>query len=314
MYDKIKFWIDRAIVGDNYPSIGCYLDNAKQETNLKTDEIRIYGNLEGLKVSIYGGGISIVGSLAKYLNSSNVYPLDRHTTKRAITKLCDTLHTDIKEAKVTCLEFGTNFMMLHPVCEYIARLGEMPHLARLAVTPTSLRYEGRGKAHPKVFAIYDKLADARAKGMEYPQEMQTANLLRYEMRYSGRLPYQLGWPEVTASTLYDAPFYRMMVKRYQNSYYSISKQNKTKTSNMSEIKTISEAFEVWVARNISPTDQTQIAGFIEELKAANTFKDRKYYTRLKKKISEVVAKGNTAVPDELIKELDKEIENCGAYV
>ena len=65
MYDKVKLWIDRAIVGEQYPTIANYLDSAKQETDLQTGEVNTFGSLEGLKVSIFVGGLSVVGSLPK---------------------------------------------------------------------------------------------------------------------------------------------------------------------------------------------------------------------------------------------------------
>lgn len=105
-----------------------------------------------------------------------------------------------------------------------------------------------------------------------------------------------------------------MVKRYQESYFAISKNNQIKTDVMDEIKTVSDAFDVFVARLISQSDQTQIAGFLEELKEAKVFDDRKCYSRLKKKIQEVATKAGVTVSDELIKELDDEIKNIGAYM
>ena len=83
---------------------------------------------------------------------------------------------------------------------------------------------------------------------------------------------------------------------------------------MSKIKTVSDAFDVLVARLINQSDQTQIAAFLEELKETRVFEDRKSYTRLKKKIQEVAAKAGATVSDELMKELDDEIKNVGAYV
>lgn len=83
---------------------------------------------------------------------------------------------------------------------------------------------------------------------------------------------------------------------------------------MNEIKTVSDAFNVLVARLINQSDQTQIVEFIEELKEARIFEDRKNYTRLKKKIQEVATKAEISISDELIKELDNEIKNVGAYV
>lgn len=315
MYDKVKFWMDRAVVGDECPTIANYLDEASAQTNLQTGETKTFGNLEGLRVSIFVGGLSVVGSLPKYLyGGSNIYPLDRHTTAQAIEKICDSLHIDFKKAKVTELEFGANFMMMHQVSAYLTKLGEMPRLSRYHFEPSTLYYKGTGKQQPKAFAFYDKIAEAGKKGMPYPEDMRDANLLRYEMRLNGRIAQQLRVPEVTASTLSEIPFYRMMVRRYQDSYASISKQNQLKTNIMNEIKTVSDAFDVLVARLINLSDQTQIAAFLEELKEAKVFEDRKNYTRLKKKIQEVTKKAGVTVSDELIKELDDDIKNVGAYV
>lgn len=314
MYDKVKLWIDSAMVGEQYPTIANYLEEANTQINHQTGEVKTFGSLEGLKVSIFVGGLSVVGSLPKYLYGSNVYPLDRHTTAQAIAKLSDALHLYADEASVTGIEFGTNFLMMHQVPDYLAKLGNMPRLSRYHFEPPTLYYKGTGRQQPKVFAFYDKMADARAKGMEFPEGMKEANLLRYEMRLNGRLSHQLGVPEVQASTLYDNDFYRMMVKRYQDSYFSISKQNQIKTNVMSEIKTVSDAFNVFVARLINQTDQTQIGGFLDELKEAGVFDDRKNYTRLKNKIQDVATKANITISDELIRELDDEIRNCGAYV
>jgi hypothetical protein len=313
-YDKVKFWIDRTIAGEQYPSIVNNLDGAKQMTDIETGEVKIYGGLEGLKVSIYAGGLSVVGSMPKFLYGSNVYPLDIRATAQALEKLGDTLHIQVADANITEIEFGANYLMSHPVIDYLSRLGTMPRCERVQVSPHSIRYEGNGKKKPKpkVFAFYDKIADAEAEGMKCPDGIE--NLLRGEIRLCGRLPYQLSVPEVKASTLTDVSFVRLIVEHYQKSYFSISKINQIKNDVMSEIKNVTDAFNVLVARLISQTDQSQIAGFLDELKQAGVFADRKNYTRLKKKIEEVATKANITISDDLIRELDDEIKNSVAYV
>lgn len=311
MYDKVKLWTARTRAT---PDVSKFLDKAKDQIDHETGEVCTFGSLEGLKVSIYTGGISIVGSLAKYLYPNNIYPLDRHSTAQAVEKLSDSLHLSMDDAKVTALEFGTQFVMMHPVENYLSKLGDMPKLLRYHFDVGTLYYKPKGKQQPKIFAFYDKKADAAAKSMTLPDGFTDANLLKYEMRLNGRLPQQLGVPEVTASTLSDRSFYKLMVKRYQENYFSISKQHQIKTNVMNEIKTVSDAFDVFVARLIAQGDQTQIAGFLEELKDAKVFNDRISYTRLKKKIQEVATKAGVTVSDELIKELDDEIKNIGAYV
>lgn len=311
MYDKLKLWAART---RDTPDITKFLDRAKEQIDHDTGEITTFGSLEGLKISIFTGGISIIGSLSKYLYPNNIYPLDRHSTAEAVEKLSDNLHLNISDAKVTGLEFGTQFVMRHKPEDYLRRLGDMPRLQRYHFEVGTLYYKPKGKQQPKVFAFYDKKADAAVKGMILPDGFSDVNLLKYEMRYNQRLPQQLGVAEVTASTLSEKEFYRQMVRRYQDSYFSISKQNQVKTNVMSEIKTVSDAYDVLVARLISQSDQTQITAFLEELKEAKIFEDRKSYSRLKKKIQEVATKANISVTDELVRELDNEIENIGAYI
>lgn len=311
MYDKLKLWAART---RDTPDITKFLDRAKEQIDHDTGEITTFGSLEGLKISIFTGGISIIGSLSKYLYPNNIYPLDRHSTAEAVEKLSDNLHLNISDAKVTGLEFGTQFVMRHKPEDYLRRLGDMPRLQRYHFEVGTLYYKPKGKQQPKVFAFYDKKADAAVKGMILPDGFSDVNLLKYEMRYNQRLSQQLGVAEITASTLSEKEFYRQMVRRYQDSYFSISKQKQVKTNVMNEIKTVSDAYDVLVARLISQSDQTQIAAFLEELKEANIFEDRKSYSRLKKKIQEVATKADISVSDELVRELDNEIKNIGAYI
>ena len=83
---------------------------------------------------------------------------------------------------------------------------------------------------------------------------------------------------------------------------------------MSNIKTVKDAQEVLMALLINQGDQEQIKAYIDSLKEAKVFEDRKNYTRLKNKIKEISNKAGLIMPDDLIKELDNEIKNTGAYI
>jgi hypothetical protein len=80
---------------------------------------------------------------------------------------------------------------------------------------------------------------------------------------------------------------------------------------MSDIKTVQDAFDAFVANLISQNDQRQV--YLRELKRANVFTDRKNYTRLKDKLEKICSKANITASDELMSELDNEIKNCGTY-
>ena len=316
MYDKVKFFVDRSIIGSQYTNITNHLERAKVETDQTTGETRTKGTMNGLSIGVLGGGVFVEGSLPKYHYGSNIYPLDREGTKECIEMIGDTLGINMSGADVVGIEFGTTFMMQYKVSAYLAKLGEMSRLQRYNFNADTLYYKGSGKVQPRVYTFYDKLADCKAKHLPYPIDFEDKNLLRYEMRLKGRLAYQLGVPEVKASTLYDRQFYRELVRRYQDSYFSISKINELNPNAMKEIKNVSDAFNIFVARLLSQTEQPQrqIDTFINEIKAAGVFEDKKYYTRLKDKLNEIVTKDNITISNELIKELDDAVMNCGAYV
>lgn len=315
MYDKIKLFVQR---NSGTPDISGYLDEAKEQTDIRTGEVNVFGSLEGLKVCMYVGGYSIIGSLAKYMYQSNIYPLDRHTTAQAIEKLSDSLHLDLKEADVTGVEFGTQFLMKKPPQVYINKLGDMPRRKRLLCAESTLYYTGTGsqqrQRQKQVLCFYDKKADAAAKGLIMPQGFERSNLLRYELRLNGRIPHQTGRHTVTASTLSDREFYRQLVTMWKDNYFSISKLNGVKQNVMNEIKSVKDAKDVLFARLLSQSGKDVITDYLEELKQNNVFKDSKYYTRTKNALLEIGNNPKMAVSDEDIKELDNEVKNVGAYI
>lgn len=314
MYDKVKLWLDRSVVSGEFPTIADNLSKAVEQTDRQTGETKVFGSLEGLKVSIYANGISIIGSLPKYLYASNVYPLDRHTTKEALSKMSDTLHTDVSKADVTGLEFGTVLLLSHRVESYLQRLGETPKLQRVHFEDGTLYYRSKSRLQPKTLAFYDKVAECKQGGVEMPTGLEGQNLLKYELRLNRRLPKQLNVREVKASTLTGRKFYKALMQRWQNAYFSISKRKQVKTDVMSEIKTVSDAFNVFVARLMANANKDVVSGFIDELKDAKVFENRNYYDRLKKKIQAISETADVTVTDELIKELDNAVKNSGAYL
>lgn len=309
MYDKLKIWVDKGIVGEQITTISGCLADVRSVTDHQTGEMREYGKLDSLSVSVYSNGLSIVGSLAKYHHSDNLFTLNRQTTQEAITDIGDRLRVDLRAAKVTSLEFGTHFIMCNPVPEYLALLGEVPYLKRCRYTDNTLYYRSKGKREYKVHTFYDKAEETQTRGVKLPPTLTGANLLRYELRYNNKLSQQLNTKEVTAAMLYDERFYRSMLQRYSDVYFSINKTNVLKTDIMSEIKTVGDAFEVVIARLINQAGHEEIDTFLSELKQAKVFDHPIYYTRLKKKLKDVAGKVSLTETNELINELDEKIRS-----
>ena len=304
MYDKIVIWKSRR--GDEYPHLVTLLEDAKEQTDLETGEIKTYGSLQGMKVGIYPTAIRIEGSIAKFLYAGgNVIPLNRHTTEEAIKKLSDALQINLEDAGVSSLEFGANFLMRHKPSEYLKRMGELPRRQRYTFNVDTLYYRHRGKEQPDTFCMYDKISDAKAKGMPIPQGFEDKNLLRVELRLNGSLAKQMGVPEVAASTLYDRQFYAKIRNRFINTYFSISKLNKLNTHFMESIKTPKDAVDGFLGLMLAKAGGMQeIDAYLEELKANQVFADRVNYKRTRDALYKAASKAKLSSKDELVAELD----------
>lgn len=314
MYDKVSFWFDRADMAEAYHAVPDLLTRAKEQVDRATGEMQVFGSLDGLKVSIYCGGVSIKGSLSKYFYPGTVYPLDRHTTKQAIAKLSEALKVDMGKANVTGLEFGTVLLLSNPVNEYLKRLGCMPYpMHRYHFEPGTLYYRTGSKEQPITYALYDKILETKKSGLSVPKGFENQNLLKYEIRLNRRLPKQLNVPEVKGATLWDKCFYGMLMERWKTTYLSIDRQTQTKTDIMDKIQTVTDAYDVFVARLMAEASKDVVAAFIDELKNGKVFRNRSDYSRLRNKIRDVSTKAGVMVSDELIKELDDAVRNAAAF-
>ena len=305
MYDKIVIWKSR--MGAEYPHLVTLLSDAKEQTDLETGEIKAYGSLQGMRVGIYPTAIRIEGSLPKFLyDGGNLIPLNRHTTEEAIKKLSDALQINLEDAGVSSLEFGANLVMRYKPSEYLKRMGELPRRQRYTFNVDTLYYRRKGKEQPDTFCLYDKISDAKAKGMPIPQGFEDKNLLRVELRLNGSLAKQMGVPEVKASTLYDRAFYSKIRNRFINTYFSITKINKLNTHFMSEIKTPKDAVDGFLGLMLAKAGQgvQEIDAYLEELKANQVFADRINYKRTRDALYKAASKAKLSSKDELVAELD----------
>lgn len=307
MYDRIKMFQCGL-----YNNIAQHLNNTKDIVNRDTGEIIGYnGRLENLNISVYNSGVSIKGSLAKFMYKDNMISLNKKTTKEAICKISDTLKIIIDEAKISELEFGVNFLMKHPISMYLDLLKSAPYLEALRATIDTLYFRSKGKTkgytgkNNKVLCFYDKVKEVEAREGLIPSVYANQNVLRYEIRYNGRLSRQLKTTDVTANRLYADDFYQLMKNNFTNNYNSIVKSNYM-MSDEQEIKTVSDALKYMIANSI---DEHKARSIMQGLKDGNTLKYPRDYTRLKSKFNEVTSMTAHKPNQDLAKELDDEIKN-----
>lgn len=305
MYDKIVIWKGRK--GDEYPHLVTLLEDAKEQTDLETGEIKVYGSLQGMRVGIYPTAIRIDGSLPKFLyEGGNVIPLNRHTTEEAIKKLSDALQINLEDARVSSLEFGANFLVRHKPSAYLDRMGEMPRRYRHRFCADTLYYKHKGKQQPDIFTFYDKMIEAKTNGMTIPQGFEDANFLRVELRLKGGIARQMGVAQVQASTLHDRTFYHRLMAKYIDTYFSIKKLKTQNASFMAEIRTPKDAVDGFMGLLMAKVGQGQqeIDAYLAELKANNIFKDRVSYQRVRDMLYKAASKASLTTKDELVAELD----------
>lgn len=312
MYDNLHLRLERFAVEGDYSSIADRLSTVKQVTDTETGEVRYFGSLGGLKVTIYESSIYIVGSLSKFYNGSNIYTLNRRDTERAVQRLSEALGANVSTAKVSYLEFGDAFLLQNPVEEYLKRLGSYPRLHRNP-QPDTLYYQHRGKEQPKTLCFYDKTKELRKKKEILPDGLNGQNILRYELRFKHRLPQQIGWHEtITAATLYNRQFYKKMVGLYRESYFAISKRKMMKQTALREVKNPKDAMQCLIGLLLCQADTETVADFMGQLSTAKVL-DRVQFYRLGQMIERATAKGKYLEEDSLILELDNQIINACLY-
>jgi len=309
MYDTVNFWIDRAMVGGDPFAVAQYLSNITERSN-EAQGYTATGKVGDYSVLLTASGISLKGSLPKFLLPTNIHTLSRSGASQAIEKLSDTLHLPIKDSKVARIDVSTVLLVKQPPSNYYPFLGNKPRFQRLQATPDTLYYN-TGK---KQLIFYNKIAEAHAKGVSIPAGFSGENLMRLEARFTKRLPDQFNLPKVTGETLTDERFYTGIVKRWGDEYFSIQKLKANTLMDTSSIKTPNDAKEVLFTSLLQSAGLEMVDNFLSNLKARKTFSDPKYYTRTKNELERLINSKTTAERSDLIKELDDAVSevllNC----
>ncbi len=304
MIDNIKLSLPRC---RDMPDISGYLDNGNENCSMKTGEVSVYGNVENIKVTQYFGGYSIQGSLPKFLYGNNVCQLTRKEVGLAIEKLSDRLHLPLDDADITKIEVGANICLAKQHTAYTRLLGDMPRMQRVSMAD-SLYYQGSGRVYPRQYYFYDKVAEVKKHGGTMPQGLEAANMMRYEMRLNGRLPFQLSIPEFKGSTLQDRVVYQELINRWLNGYLSIHKLVNMEDEHLKKGMSVKEAQEVFIAQQIAKGGSSMIDEFIAKLKQNECFDNRLYYNRVKSNLQKLASKTKLSVDNGDIEELTAKVK------
>ena len=304
MYDNVDFKVRGfEIEGIDFLSqIPLYFDVTGE--HCFHGEVVITGNLNGLRVSASRRGVNVSnGSLCKWYLGDNFKTMERGDVQRAIEKLSDTLHLPMDKATITRIDLAQNFIMKHPTEVYFNHLGSYYPSKRLE-QPNGLYY----KKHDTLLVFYDKVKEQRAKGQPIPELYSNRNTLRYEMRYKARLKDTFKVDKVTGAMLYEEQFYMDIVNRWKKAYKDIKKINDV-TLNFEAMKTKRDLYTLGLASLIDQQggQLSMIQQINEAFKKGELTKKQSY--DLRQAITEASRATIATVESDLIKELDKKIDD-----
>jgi len=307
MYDTINLWLPMDKAGSF--NLSKTLQSLTGITKHTTDDGQVYvsGYLNNYKVNLSGQGVSLKGSLAKYFLPDNFHTLTRSDSAIAFEMMADELYISIHKAKVNRIDFAQNFLMDFEPQAYYNFLGECQYYNR---QPQSKSLYYSNGLRQKVF--YNKIAEGKAKGLSLPDVWSGQNVLRYEMRFTSRLPKQFNQAEITASTLTDEKFYIAIFDKWLAEYEAINKLHSIKF-NLSDMNSPKDFWKQMNLMAVNMIGQDKIMQEIENLRHRKAFEKPEYYSRLKKEIKELCKTPEMTESSDLVAELDKKIKSSKRY-
>ncbi len=267
----------------------------------------VTGYLDNLKISTTEGRVKISGgSLCRYYLGDNFKTLSRSDTARAIEKISDSLHLPFDRARVTRIDVAHNLIMQHPEQAYYPLLGQAPYYNRSEMN--NGLYYTNGK---RQMVFYGKEHEQKVKRQPIPELYRNKNIIRYELRYMNRLTEQFNRPEITASLLSDQVFYREIVRRWHDQYFSISKIN-SKVNTLRPTGKATEFVKNLALLTILEYGQPHILTLVKTWQKSGDITKKQAYD-LRHKVMELNKARENASGSDLITELDKKIMQIATY-
>lgn len=299
MYDTLKLWLPaQSIVEYDYLNrVPTLLNDFTQ--HIKAEAEFYTGNFQGLNLCISTNGISIKGSLAKFYLNDNIKTLTRQDTQRAIEMLSDNLELPINESIVNRIDIAQSLIVKNQPKLYYPLFGESSRFKR-SFMAGSLYYSNGLRT--KLF--YNKIAEVKKHRSPIPEIWQNKNLLRYELRYTSRLPKQFNTFQVKAKNLFEEQFYIDVIDKWVNEYEAINKINEINL-NYNKMNKPKDFFTQMALLKINEMGQNEALNLVEQLKANNCFEHKEYYSRLKADIKRLCKAYEPDQQNELITELNK---------
>lgn len=292
MYDTVHIWQPTS-PAHAQNIVGVLNDVSEHYKPDKT--VYLTGYLDNYRVNVTSSGIYFKGSLAKFYTGDSLKTINREEARRAIEKLQDVTHTNLKDAKVCRFDIARTFTMKHDPATYYRYLTTCNHFKRFE-QPTSLYYTNG----QRIKLFYDKEKELKSKN----QSVDGSNLLRYELRYTNRLPNQFR-REITLKTLTNEDFYIDTVQRWRREYATIEKRKIILFTET--MKTPKDFFRQLSLFAINQIGLDNLLMQVEEMRERNVWDNPVSYSRLKRQLKEQCRDQSMTRESDFIRELDEKI-------
>lgn len=183
---------------------------------------------------------------------------------------------------------------------YFNHFGNLSRFKRSNIEKDTLYY----KQNNKCLCFYDKIKESKLYSI--PIEYKDKNILRYELRFTGRLQDAFNINKLTASLLYDNNFYNQLIQQYKYYYSSIDKLDNN-ILDINNIKTKKDLYKMGINNLIEMLGENNLIRNIDERKDKKELTPKQSHD-LKQVIKQSV-KASSIKSNSIIEELTKKINN-----
>lgn len=269
-----------------------FLDIKKDYVDKKTGEMHLQGNYKNLKFWVNGDNFLFKNSLSRFhLGDGFTQNLSLDENIEAINELSELTKTDLMDAKVYELEFGSIIPLSDKTEKYTNNLRSHNKLER-SPFEKNLYYNSKNFK----LAFYDVLRNWIKNKIPYDKEHEFSNLMKYENRYKKTIQ-TLRYGNKVKDILNPKGWNRLL-DRWLKEYNRISKSSLVLNPDL--LNTPKKFMDCIAAKHIQSLDSEFMKNSIEHYKGQTRH-------RLKLKFKEYENHPDFLIPFENMKELDDKI-------
>ena len=215
MIDTVKLFIPR----HSDPTALSHLTRIAGLVDGETGEVwKQWGPLKNLRVSLQTNGqwagLTITGSLSRFLSGTNFTTLSPSSTREALDEMSALLHVRLDDARVYRLDYGLNLDLNIPAPAVTQSLGPAPPRWRKVTQDIgSVAYASKEVE----IALYDKVREAKEKDAYVPNG--SLHVLRAEIRLRKGVKKRTG--PISAGDLAATALHRRMLRDWEQRMDSV---------------------------------------------------------------------------------------------